>query len=171
MLSQNQQVRNDFFGNRRCEALTEHIKPFLKNIKGNGRQCNHLKHIVAQSNVKVLLKMSDLKHWHARWIVEMYDYLTQQERFDPKRHWESWYNRGCKVSKQSIRETWKLLYRKTSIRLDFFSCSLFLTEENHWNFQIHLSIFFPFLTLWFSIIVNYLLIRFWLKLSLISSTT
>ena len=85
LLPQNQQVRNDFFGYRRCEALTEHIKPFLKNIKGNGRQCNHLKHVVAQSNVKMLLKMSDLKHWHARWIVEMYDYLTLQERFDPKR--------------------------------------------------------------------------------------
>ena len=34
---------------------------------------------MAPSNVKVSLKMSDLKQWHARWIVEMYDYLTQQK--------------------------------------------------------------------------------------------
>ena len=29
-LSQNQRVRNDFFGYRRYEALSKHIKPFLK---------------------------------------------------------------------------------------------------------------------------------------------
>ena len=31
LLSQNQQVRNDFFGYRRYEALVKHIKPFRKN--------------------------------------------------------------------------------------------------------------------------------------------
>ena len=31
MLSQNQQVRNDFFGYRQYSALAKHIKPFLKN--------------------------------------------------------------------------------------------------------------------------------------------
>ena len=30
LLSQNQLVRNDFFGYRRHEALAKHIKPFLK---------------------------------------------------------------------------------------------------------------------------------------------
>ena len=36
-MSQNQRVRNDFFGYRRYEVLAKHIKPFLKkNIKGKG---------------------------------------------------------------------------------------------------------------------------------------
>ena len=39
LLSQNQRVRNDFFGYRRYWALANHIKPFLKNIKVKGRQC------------------------------------------------------------------------------------------------------------------------------------
>ena len=30
LLSQNQRVRNDFFGYRRHETLAKHIKPFLK---------------------------------------------------------------------------------------------------------------------------------------------
>ena len=30
LLSQNQRVRNDFFGNRQYWALAKHIKPFLK---------------------------------------------------------------------------------------------------------------------------------------------
>ena len=30
LLSQNQRVRNDFFGYRRYEALAKHISPFLK---------------------------------------------------------------------------------------------------------------------------------------------
>ena len=30
LLSQNQRVRNGCFGYRRCEALAQHIKPFLK---------------------------------------------------------------------------------------------------------------------------------------------
>ena len=41
LLSQNQLLRNDFFGYRRYEALTQHIKPFLKNIKGKERQFLH----------------------------------------------------------------------------------------------------------------------------------
>ena len=39
LLSQNQRVRNDFFGYRRYEALAKHMKPFLKNIKVKGSQC------------------------------------------------------------------------------------------------------------------------------------
>ena len=30
LLSQNQRVRNGFFGYRRYEALAKHVKPFLK---------------------------------------------------------------------------------------------------------------------------------------------
>ena len=30
LLSQNQRVKNDFLGHRRYEALTKHMKPFLK---------------------------------------------------------------------------------------------------------------------------------------------
>ena len=33
---------------------------------------------VAPGNVKVSLKMSNLKPLHARWIVEIYDYLKQE---------------------------------------------------------------------------------------------
>ena len=33
LLSQNQHVRNDFFGYRRYEALAKHTKPFLKKHK------------------------------------------------------------------------------------------------------------------------------------------
>ena len=34
---------------------------------------------MAPGNVKVSLKMSDLKPLHARWIVEMHDYLKQKK--------------------------------------------------------------------------------------------
>ena len=40
-----------------------------------------LKRGVATGTEKVLLRMSDLKPLHARWIVEMYDYLKQQKGF------------------------------------------------------------------------------------------
>ena len=33
---------------------------------------------VAPGDVKLLMKLSDLKPLHARWIVEMFDYLKQQ---------------------------------------------------------------------------------------------
>ena len=33
----------------------------------------------APGDVKVLLKLSDLKALHAKWIVEMYGYLKQQK--------------------------------------------------------------------------------------------
>ena len=39
LLSQNQRVRNDFFGYRWCEALAKHIKLSRKNINVKGRQC------------------------------------------------------------------------------------------------------------------------------------
>ena len=39
LLSQTHRVRNDFFGYKRYEALAQHIKSFLKNIKVKGRQC------------------------------------------------------------------------------------------------------------------------------------
>ena len=39
LLSQNQGVRNNFFGYRRYEALAKHIKPFRQNIKGKGHHC------------------------------------------------------------------------------------------------------------------------------------
>ena len=34
---------------------------------------------MAPGNIKVSLKMSDLNPLHARWVVEMYDYLKQQK--------------------------------------------------------------------------------------------
>ena len=40
---------------------------------------NQLKRGVAQDNVKVKLKMSDLKPLHSLWIFELYDYLKQQK--------------------------------------------------------------------------------------------
>ena len=40
LLSQNQLVRNDFFGYRQYDALAKHIKPFLKKkIKMKRHQC------------------------------------------------------------------------------------------------------------------------------------
>ena len=39
LLSQNKQVRNNFFRYRQYWELAKHIKPFQKNIKVNGRQC------------------------------------------------------------------------------------------------------------------------------------
>ena len=41
LLSQNQRVRNDFFGYRQCEALAKHMKPLnpYENIKLKRRQC------------------------------------------------------------------------------------------------------------------------------------
>ena len=40
LLSQNKQVRIDFFSYRRYKALAKHIKPFFKKkIKVKGRQC------------------------------------------------------------------------------------------------------------------------------------
>ena len=38
LLSQNQQVRIDFLGYRRYEALAKYIKPFLKNTEVKGGQ-------------------------------------------------------------------------------------------------------------------------------------
>ena len=35
---------------------------------------------MAPGNVKVSLKISDLKPLHERWIVKMYDYLKQKKR-------------------------------------------------------------------------------------------
>ena len=44
------------------------------------RVCNNLKRGVASGNVKMSLKMLDLKPLHANWIVEMYyDDLKQQK--------------------------------------------------------------------------------------------
>ena len=39
LLSRNQQVRKDFLGYRRYEALAKRIKPSFKNIKVKRRQC------------------------------------------------------------------------------------------------------------------------------------
>ena len=39
LLSQNQQVRNDFSGYRWYKALAKHIKHFLQNIQVKGHQC------------------------------------------------------------------------------------------------------------------------------------
>ena len=40
LLSQNQRVRNDFFGYRQCEALAKHMKPLnpYENIKLTSRR-------------------------------------------------------------------------------------------------------------------------------------
>ena len=42
------------------------------------RVSEQLKRGVAPGDVKVSMKLSDLKPLHARWIVEMFDYLKQQ---------------------------------------------------------------------------------------------
>ena len=39
LLSQNKRVKNSVFGYKRYYALPKHIKPFLKNIKVEGRKC------------------------------------------------------------------------------------------------------------------------------------
>ena len=50
------------------------------NIWHRDRANKQLKCGAAQVNVKVLVKMPDLKLLHARWIAEMYNYLKQQTR-------------------------------------------------------------------------------------------
>ena len=42
------------------------------------RVSKQLRRRVAPGDVKVSMKLSDLKALHARWIVEMYDYLKPQ---------------------------------------------------------------------------------------------
>ena len=42
------------------------------------RVSKQLSNRVAPGNVKVSLKLNDLKPLHARWIVETYDHLTHQ---------------------------------------------------------------------------------------------
>ena len=59
LLSQNQRVRNDFFGYRRYEALAKHIKTFLKNIKVKGHQCPDY-NICYGSSMKKKVKISGL---------------------------------------------------------------------------------------------------------------
>ena len=57
LLSQNQRVRNDLFGYAWYEAVTKHIKPFLKNIKVKGHQYQDYK--VTQSTTNI----TDKKKW------------------------------------------------------------------------------------------------------------
>ena len=42
------------------------------------RVSEQLRRDVAPDDVKISMKLSDLKPLHARWIVEMFDYLKQQ---------------------------------------------------------------------------------------------
>ena len=128
--------------NQKAKKLISHK---FTTWKGD-RVSNQLKRSVATGKVKVLLKMSVFKSFYSRWIVEIHDYLKQQKGLILIGFNETGRNRGCQVRKQSFHEDWKPLYRKTSI-VDFFPCSFFLTEENHWDFPIHVPIFFLFLTL------------------------
>ena len=51
LLSQNQRIRNDFFGNRRYKALAKYIKPFLENIEVKGRQCPDYRSLIRISEL------------------------------------------------------------------------------------------------------------------------
>ena len=81
---------------------------------------------MAAGNVKVLLIISDLKPFYARWIVETYDYLKRQKGailngFDKT---------GIKEAVKPANKVFENPLQKNE-RSRFFSCSFFLTEENH----------------------------------------
>ena len=57
------------------------------------RISEQLKKGVAPGDVKVSMKMSNLKLLHARWIADMYTYLKQQKESILNWIWQSWHNR------------------------------------------------------------------------------
>ena len=73
--------------------------------------------------------MSDLKPSHARWIVEMYDYLEQQKRSIPNGFYKAYIAKVVKSVSKVFTRNENSFMSKTSIE-DLFSSKFFLTEEN-----------------------------------------
>ena len=73
--------------------------------------------------------MSDLKPSHARWIVEMYDYLEQQKRSIPSWFYKAYIAEVVKSVNKVFTRNENSFMNKTSVA-DLFSWKFFLTEEN-----------------------------------------
>ena len=84
---------------------------------------------MAAGNVKVLLIISDLKPLCARWIVEMYDYLKQQKGAILNGFDKTGIKEAVKLANKVFERIENPLQKNERCR--FFSCSFFLTEENH----------------------------------------